>query len=111
MTTRTATKVKPATRPNSIDPTPEKDATTARKVGESAHNLIDEATAKAEDLERQLRDKAAAAGEKYEAKKEATNQQVEQSLARVEEFVRERPMTAAGIAFAAGIVASSILRR
>lgn len=111
MTTHTATNANPTTRPNSVNPTPEKESSTARRVGESAHSLIDDATAKAEDLERQVREKAAVAGEKYEATKESTSQQIEQSLAKVEGFVRERPMTAAGIAFAAGIVASSILRR
>ena len=87
------------------------DESTASKVADSAHKLIDDTAAKAEEVERKLRRKAAKAGEKYEGTKESANQQVEQSLAKVETFVREKPMTAAGIAFAAGIVASAILRR
>ena len=87
------------------------DDSTASRVADSAHKLIDNTAAKAEEVERQLRRKAAKAGEKYEDTKETANEQVEQSLAKVESFVREKPMTAAGIAFAAGIIASSILRR
>lgn len=88
-----------------------RDVTTARRVADSAHDLIDDTAAKAEDVELRLRKKAAEAGNKLEAKKESANEQVEQSLARVESFVKEKPLTAAGIAFAAGVVATSILRR
>lgn len=117
MTTRTARPTTNAyadtarTTPVSTpDPEPQNDSTASR-VADSAHKLIDDTAAKAEEMERQLRRKAAKAGEKYEDTKDTANQQVEQSLAKVESFVREKPMTAAGIAFAAGIVASSILRR
>lgn len=85
--------------------------TTARRVADTAHDLIDDTAAKAENVELRLREKAAAAGETLEAKKDSANEQVEQSLARVESFVKEKPLTAAGIAFAAGVVATSVLRR
>lgn len=42
---------------------------------------------------------------------EKIREQLESSLARAEQFVREKPVTAAGIAFAAGILASSLIRR
>lgn len=110
MTTETATRAASGNGAQVSEPNPEPEST-ARRVAESAHNLIDDTAAKAEDVERQLRRKAAAAGEKYVETKDSANKQVEQSLASVEDFVRERPITAAGIAFAAGVVASSILRR
>lgn len=88
-----------------------KGVTTARRVADTAHDLIDDTAAKAENVELRLREKAAAAGDTLEAKKDSANEQVEQSLAKVESFVKEKPLTAAGIAFAAGVVATSILRR
>ena len=103
MTTRAATRT---TKANSVS-----DESTTRRVAESAHGLIDETAARAEDVERQIREKAAVAGDKLDATRESANEQVEQSLARVEKFVKDKPMTAAGIAFAAGIVATSLLRR
>lgn len=87
------------------------DVTTARRVANSAHDLIDDTAAKAENVELRLRERAAVAGDKLEATKDTANEQVEQSLARVESYVKEKPLTAAGIAFAAGVVATSILRR
>lgn len=111
MTTNTAAQA-PRTNATRVEPTtPEPENSTARRVADSAHSFIDDAAAKAEEAERQLRKKAAMAGEKYESTKESANEQVEQSLAKVENYVRQRPLTAAGIAFAAGIVASSLLRR
>lgn len=86
-------------------------ATTSRRVADSAHDLIDDTAEKAENVELRLREKAAVAGDKLEATKDTASEQVEQSLARVESFVNEKPLTAAGIAFAAGVVATSILRR
>ncbi len=111
MTIQTANPTAGANSKTAVQPTPESDSSTARRVGKTAHSLIDDATEKAEDLELQLRSKANAAGEKLEDTKESTSRQVEQTVANVEQFVRERPMTSAGIAFAAGIIASSILRR
>lgn len=103
MPTQTQTRSK---RTNNVN-----DATTTRRVAESAHELIDDTAEKAENVERRLRSKAADAGEKLDATKESANEQVERSLARIESFVQTKPLTAAGIAFAAGVVATSILRR
>lgn len=87
------------------------DVTTTRRVADTAHELIDDTADKAENVELRLREKAAVAGEKIEATKDTANEQVEQSLAQVESFVKQKPLTAAGIAFAAGVVATSILRK
>lgn len=42
---------------------------------------------------------------------EKIREQLESSLSRAEAFVREQPVTAAGLAFAAGILVSSLIRR
>lgn len=84
---------------------------TTQRVAKAAHDAIEDTAAKAEPLELQLREKASNAGDKVEAGHEATQQQVEQTIASIEKFVNEKPVAAAGVAFAAGIVVSTLLRR
>jgi ElaB/YqjD/DUF883 family membrane-anchored ribosome-binding protein len=80
-------------------------------VASSAHNTIDSAAAKAEELEVQLRAGVVKAGSKMEQSQEAATAQAEKSLAKLESFVKGRPIAAAGIAFAAGVLATALLRR
>jgi ElaB/YqjD/DUF883 family membrane-anchored ribosome-binding protein len=84
---------------------------TTRKVADAAHKAIDQSADRAEDVERRLREKAGRAQERVGASQKAAGAQLERSLDQLEMFVRERPLTATGIAFAAGIVAAAILRR
>lgn len=85
--------------------------TTTQRVADAAHSAIDQTAEKAEAVERQLREKAERAGEKVDATQEVATEKVEQSIAKVEAFVKEQPITAAGIAFAAGILTTALLRR
>jgi ElaB/YqjD/DUF883 family membrane-anchored ribosome-binding protein len=88
-----------------------KEAPTTKRAAKAAHNAIDETAARAEPLEKQIRERADAASDKLEASQEAAAEQLNQSLAKVESFVRGRPIAAAGIAFAAGVLATTLLRR
>lgn len=83
----------------------------SQRVASSAHDTIDSAAVKAEELELQLRAGAVKAGQKLEDSQEATSAQVDKSLAKLESFVKSRPIAAAGIAFAAGVLATALLRR
>jgi ElaB/YqjD/DUF883 family membrane-anchored ribosome-binding protein len=85
-------------------------APTTERVRLKAHEAVDSAAARAEDVERRIREEAAEAQVKLTETKEAATGQFEESLARVESFIRKRPMTAAGIAFAAGILVSRLAR-
>lgn len=85
-------------------------APTTEKVRVKAHEAVDSAAARVEDVERRIREEATEAQVKLTETKEAATEQFEASLARVESFIRKRPMTAAGIAFAAGILASRLAR-
>lgn len=87
------------------------DKTTTSKVADAAHNVIDDTAAKAEAVENQIRNRAARAGEKVEATQEAASRKLESSVERAEAFAREQPIAAAGIAFAAGVLAAALLRR
>lgn len=86
------------------------EAPTTEKARDRAHQAVDGAADRATGVERRIREEAADAQEKFHQTKEAATQQVEDSLTRVESFIKSRPMTAAGIAFAAGILASRLMR-
>ena len=62
-------------------------------------------------MEQRLRAGAEQAGEKLEAGQEAASKQVDRTVAQAEAFINERPIAAAGIAFAAGVLATALLRR
>lgn len=85
-------------------------APTTEKARVMAHEAVDSAAGRVEDVERRIREEAAEAQVKLNETKQAATEQFEHSLARVESFIRQRPMTAAGIAFAAGILASRLAR-
>jgi ElaB/YqjD/DUF883 family membrane-anchored ribosome-binding protein len=80
-------------------------------VANVAHEAIDGAARKAQPIEQQLREQAHKAGEQVEATQAAAMQQVEQSMKKVESFVRQKPVAATGLAFAAGALFALILRR
>lgn len=96
---------------DSVSSDGDNDRSVTQRVASSAHDTIDSAAAKAEELEGQLRSGASKAGTKLDASAEAATEQVEKSLAGLESFVKNRPIAAAGIAFAAGVLATSLLRR
>ncbi len=100
-----------ATPTTHTDTTIKDNSSKTKRAASSAHGLIDDAASKAEEVEAKLRVKASQAGRKLEQSQEAAVEQFEQSLEKLELFVKRRPVTAAGIAFAAGVLASALLRR
>jgi ElaB/YqjD/DUF883 family membrane-anchored ribosome-binding protein len=84
---------------------------TTERVAKAAHAVVDEAAAKAKVVEEEIRDRAEQAGEALEETQQVASEQAEQYLKKAESFVSERPMFAAGIAFAAGVLATAMLRR
>ena len=76
-------------------------APVTNRLASAAHDAIDEAAGKAGPLETQFRTKAVV----------GATDQVEHSLEKLQTFVREKPIAAAGIAFAAGVVATVWMRR
>lgn len=84
---------------------------TTRQVANSAHDMIDAAATKAEKAEMEMRQRAEAVSNKAEATQEQAVHNFEKVLSSTEGFVKEKPIAAAGLAFAAGVVATAILRR
>jgi preprotein translocase subunit SecD len=76
-----------------------------QRIASSAHETIDSAAVKADELELHLRAGAVKAGTKLESSQEAATAQVEKSLAKLESFVKARPIAAAGV------LATALLRR
>lgn len=104
---KTATKTV-GTKPQSVSDTK---APAIEKAAAKAHEAIDAASAKAENMEVKLRDKAADTQQKLGEKKAEASAQIENTLASMEAYIREKPLAAAGMAFAAGIIASRILKK
>ena len=92
-------------------PEPDEGTPITRKARQFAHEAVDSASARAEDVERRLRSEARRVADKVERGEARTRHQVDETLTSMEEFIRERPMAAAGMAFAAGMLAAMILRR
>jgi ElaB/YqjD/DUF883 family membrane-anchored ribosome-binding protein len=103
------------------DPTPtgpaqgpgaeEDGAKITRKARAFAHEAIDSASARAEDVERKIRSEARRVADRVEQGETRARHEIDDTLSSVEDFIRERPMAAAGMAFAAGMIAAIILRR
>jgi len=87
------------------------EAPATNRAAKAAHDAIDSTKSKAEEVERQLRRKAAVAGEKVEHSQEVAAEKFDRTLDDVQAFIKEKPVAAAGIAFAAGVIATSLLRR
>lgn len=87
------------------------EASTTEKMRLKAHQAVDGAADRAVNVERKLRDEAAVAQVKLGEKKEAAQEQLEETMASLEAYIRQNPMKAAGIAFGAGLVVSRLLRR
>jgi ElaB/YqjD/DUF883 family membrane-anchored ribosome-binding protein len=69
---------------------------TTEKMADKAHEAVDSAAEKVNQAEEQLRQAAA---------------QGQDVLAAVSDYVKENPLTALGLAFAAGTIFSSMTRR
>ncbi len=87
------------------------DTSTTQKVAGAVHQAVDGAAKKAEPMEHQLREQASKASEHVGDAQAAAKLQVEQTMRTVESFVRDRPVAATGLAFAAGALAAILLRR
>lgn len=86
-------------------------APTSRRVTSLAHDAIDNASGKAEEVERKLRAEASRLAEKSGEAAAEAKKQLDDKLDRLDKFVRERPFAAAGIAFAAGVVGALLMKR
>jgi ElaB/YqjD/DUF883 family membrane-anchored ribosome-binding protein len=77
----------------------------------AAHEAINHLSARLAKAESSMRHMASDSTESFSEKQEEIKVKVRGSLETAREFTRENPVMAAGIAFAAGAVLASLLRR
>jgi len=85
--------------------------TASERVASRAHEAIDKAAASASQAEQRVREKAAMAAERARRAEQELEERMSEGVERVRNYVERNPMTAAGIAFVAGVVLSSLFRR
>ncbi|KKO47142.1 hypothetical protein WG68_00345 [Arsukibacterium ikkense] len=81
------------------------------RASEAAHHAVDAMAEKAATAEDTIRRTAASSKETIDQKQEELKLQMQSTYERGKQFTKENPVVAAGIAFAAGMLVSALLRR
>lgn len=81
------------------------------RASEAAHHAVDAMAEKAATAEDTLRRTAASSKATIDQKQEELKMQMQSTYERSKQFAHENPVAAAGIAFAAGMLVSALLRR
>jgi ElaB/YqjD/DUF883 family membrane-anchored ribosome-binding protein len=83
----------------------------ADRLAERAHETIENAAAGAAHVEREIRRVASDAADRIRRSEGEIVDVMDENLRKVRQYVEKNPMQSAAIAFAAGVVLSSLLRR
>lgn len=89
----------------------EEPAPAAERLAEHVHRTVDHAAASAAEAEREVRRAASDATERLRSSEAELAEMLDQNLDKVRTYIEKNPLQSAGIAFVAGIVLSSLLRR
>lgn len=81
------------------------------KASEAAHHAVDAVAGKAAAAEDSLRSAAASSQQTLAHKQEEIKQQLQQSYGKTRALAAQNPLATAGIAFAAGMLVTALLRR
>jgi ElaB/YqjD/DUF883 family membrane-anchored ribosome-binding protein len=84
---------------------------TSDRLASMAHETIDRVTPKVNRVELEVRGAAARAGDGAKLLQERAVEAAEENLRSVRSYIETNPLTTAGIAFAAGILLMSLIRR
>jgi ElaB/YqjD/DUF883 family membrane-anchored ribosome-binding protein len=84
---------------------------TAERLASKAHETVDRVAEAANYAEREVRNAAARTAEQARQLREQAVERADENVQRVRSYVEQNPMMAAGIAFAAGVILSSLFRR
>lgn len=84
---------------------------TSDRLASMAHETIDRVAPKVNRVELEVRGAAARAGDGAKLLQEQAVEAAEVNLRRVRSFIETNPLTTAGIAFAAGVLLISLIRR
>jgi ElaB/YqjD/DUF883 family membrane-anchored ribosome-binding protein len=86
-------------------------ASTTDRAATMARDAIDRLTPKANRAEREVRDAAARTTEGVTHLQEQAVEAAEEGLRKTRSFIASNPLTTAGLAFAAGVLLSVLIRR
>lgn len=86
-------------------------APTTEKLAEVAHEAVDKAAARSAEAERAARHTAERTREKAFETASTAQQASQDALQSVTAYTQRKPLSALGVAFAAGIMFSALLRR
>lgn len=81
------------------------------KAVEAAHHAVDAVAVKAAAAEDTLRKTAASSQQTLADKQQEIKQQLQLSYSKTRELAAQNPLATAGIAFAAGVLLTALLRR
>lgn len=81
------------------------------RASTAAHSAVDSIASKAATAEEKIRQTASNSQNTFHQKEEEIKQQLSQSLDRTRQMTQQNPLATIGIAFAAGMLFSSLLRR
>ncbi len=84
---------------------------TTDKIAKAAHEAVDKMAASADQVETRVRQSAAEAQSTMREKTDQAQRMSEDAIVNVRNYVHEHPFASLGLAFAAGIVFSALLRR
>ena len=90
---------------------PTLNAPVTERASQAAHHAVDNVATKASAAEDTLRKTAAESAEAIAQKQEAIKQQLQSSYSKTRELAAQNPLATAGIAFAAGVLFTALLRR
>jgi ElaB/YqjD/DUF883 family membrane-anchored ribosome-binding protein len=99
---------------DSMDTSRERPASAASatdRIAERAHRTIDGAAGSMNEAERELRRTAAEAADRVRRSEEQMAAAVDENIEKVKSYIEKNPIASAGIAFVAGLVLSTFLRR
>jgi ElaB/YqjD/DUF883 family membrane-anchored ribosome-binding protein len=85
-------------------------APTAERFAKKAHETIDRVSDGAVRTEQELRDSIAKAEAQLQAYRQKAEHSAEEQVEQVRTFIEKKPVQSAGIAFAAGLILSRLLR-
>jgi ElaB/YqjD/DUF883 family membrane-anchored ribosome-binding protein len=81
------------------------------RASQAAHHAVDNMAEKASAAEDSLRKTAASSRESIAHKQDEIKHQLQSSYSKTRELAAQNPLATAGIAFAAGILITALLRR
>jgi ElaB/YqjD/DUF883 family membrane-anchored ribosome-binding protein len=84
---------------------------TTDRASQAAHHAVDSMAERASAAEDTLRKTAASSRETIAHKQEELKQQLQSSYSKTRALAAENPLATAGIAFAAGMLITALLRR